>query len=94
MKLPIHYGEARIPDEIYVDGVVQPQNDLALKSLIVVALDKSSYMPVAFTNTNQRGEFYFRLENLNTLTVLCFDKTNTYSVSTIDNVTPAIKTYT
>ena len=93
MKYSIRYGTATIPDEIYVDGVIEPKDDLILKSQMVVALDKTNYKPVAFANTGQNGEFYFRLDSLNTLTVLCFDKTGTYSVSAIDNVTPAIKTY-
>lgn len=94
MKLAMSYSAAKIPDEIYVDGVIQPKPDLILKSQIIVALDKTSYKPVAFANTGVNGEFRFRLSNLNSLTVLCFDKTGTYSVSTVDNVTPAIKTYT
>lgn len=94
MKLEMSYGAGKIPDEIYVDGVIQPKPNLVIKSQIVVALDKTSYKPVAFTNTGPNGEFRFRLASLNTLTVLCFDKTGTYSVSTVDNVTPAIKTHT
>ncbi len=93
MKYKLTYGAATIPDEIYVDGKIEPKKDLVLQSQMIVALDKTNYMPVAFANTGANGEFYFRLANLNTLTVLCFDKTGAYAVSTVDNVTPALKTY-
>lgn len=93
MKYNIAYGAAILPNEIYIDGVIEPKADLVLKSQLVVVLDRSSYESVAFANTDQYGKFYIRLSNLNTLTVLCFDKTGAYAVSTVDNVTPALKTY-
>ncbi|MBA6408172.1 hypothetical protein H4J63_02160 [Pseudoalteromonas sp. 5Ae-yellow] len=92
MKYTIKLGQPVIPSVMYVDGVIEPKEGVKLKSQMVVAIDKSTYSPVAYANTGERGEFYFRVANLNLLTVICFDRTDSYSATLVDNVTPAITT--
>lgn len=89
----MNYGPASVPPEIYVNGIIEPKAGLVLNSQMVVAMDKTTYKPVAYTNTGPAGEFFFRVANSNALVVLCFDKTGSYAVSVVDNVTPAIKTF-
>lgn len=92
MKYSLNYEPARTPSILYVDGVIEPKEGLVIKSQLVVAFDKTTLKPVAYANTGEQGQFYFRLANLNLLTVLCLDRTGTFSATLVDNVTPAVQT--